>query len=112
MNKEEFEKQYDEVLKEFGFIHKRVEKTTAGDKKYIQLIYETTKRQGFSDPTEILFVLFKNNEVLDDIMLYIIVKNNSHKKYRFRNMEDLISFLKCHKRGRGFNFDDLYYNEK
>jgi len=105
MNKDEFEKKYDEVLKQLGFIHKEVEEITAGN-QYIQLIYETNKRQGFSDPIEILFIFSKNNEVLDDIMLYIPVKNNPPENYRFRNIENLIYYLKTHKRGRGFHFDE------
>jgi len=108
MNKVEFEKKYDEVLKQLGFIHKREYETTVGNQKYIHLIYETNKRQGFEDATEILFLFSKsNNEVLDDILLSIPVKNYPHQTHRFNTVEDLIYFLKEHKRGRGFNFDDV-----
>ena len=108
MNKDEFEKKYDEVLKQLGFIHKREYETTAGNQKYIHLIYETNKRPGFQDPTEISFTFSKsNNEALEGIWLHIPVKNYPHQNYGFNSVEDLIYFLKKHKRGRGFNFDDV-----
>jgi len=107
MNKDEFEKKYDEVWKQLGFIHKSEDETTFGNQTFIHLTYETNKRQGYENALEISFTFSKNNnEALEGIILSIPVKNYPPQSFRFDHVEDLIYFLKTHKRGRGFNFDD------
>jgi len=100
MNKDEFEKQYDEVLREFGFTIKTWQEKIADKQGCSELDYVNSKKgTGLKDT--LIIVLFCNNSESIDIELDVPSKRDPPfgYEYYFKDMSELIAFLPNVKRG-------------
>jgi len=100
MNEEEFKKEYNGILNELGFVYGRDrEKDYNAGESHKVLIYID---KGLETPMQIVFYFYEGNGKLDKI-LFMYSKNKEKmelniKTKEFSNMEDLISYLKEHKK--------------
>jgi len=107
MNEEEFKREYDGVLNELGFVYGRGrEKGYNAGENYKVLIYID---KGLGIPMQIVFYFYQGNELGKIRFMYDTGKYASKgiwdiKIKDFSNMEDLIFYLKEHKKDGEYKF--------